>query len=213
MDILPPDLNEYVEAHTSIEPEVLQKLNRETHSKVSMPRMLSGHLQGRILSMLSHMIKPKQVLEIGTYTGYSAICFAEGMQQGGILHTIDINDELEEMVKRYIKMAGMENKVKLYIGDALKIIPTINETFDLVFIDADKINYSKYYDLVFDKVRPGGVILADNVLWSGKVLDDKSKMDKDTMAIVEFNAKVHNDNRVGHVLLPVRDGVMVMRKK
>jgi caffeoyl-CoA O-methyltransferase len=213
MDTLAPDLNEYVEAHTSDEPEVLKKLNRETNAKVSAPRMLSGHLQGRMLSMLSHMIKPRQILEIGTYTGYSAICFAEGLLEGGAIHTIDNNDELEEMVHSYFKLAGAENKIKLYIGDALKIIPSINETFDLVFIDADKINYSNYFDLVFDKVRPGGYILADNVLWSGKVLDDKYTMDDDTKAIVDFNKKVHNDSRVEHVLLPVRDGVMLIRKK
>jgi caffeoyl-CoA O-methyltransferase len=213
MDFLPTELSEYAEAHTSAEPDVLQKLNRETNANVAMPRMLSGHLQGRMLSMISKMIQPKQILEIGTYTGYSAICFAEGLQPGGTLHTIDINDELEELVKRYFKMVGVEDKVKLYIGHARKIIPTINETFDLVFIDADKINYSNYYDLVFDKVRPGGFILADNVLWSGKVLENKSEMDTDTKAIDEFNRKVHNDTRIEHVLLPVRDGVMVVRKK
>ena len=213
MDFLTPELNDYVETHSASEPEILQQLNRETNAKVAAPRMLSGHLQGRMLSMFSHMIQPKQILEIGTYTGYSAICFAEGLQPGGNVHTIDINDELEEMVRRYLKMAGAENKIKLYIGDAQEIIPSIKETFDLVFIDADKINYSKYYDLVFDKVRPGGYIMADNVLWSGKVLEDKSSMDDDTKAIVDFNSKVHNDSRIEHVLLPVRDGVMVMRKK
>jgi predicted O-methyltransferase YrrM len=213
MDFLSPDLNQYVESHTAVEPEVLRKLNRETNAKVVAPRMLSGHLQGRMLSMFSHMIKPNQILEIGTYTGYSAICFADGLQPGGMIHTIDINDELEEMVRRYFNEAGLESKIKLYIGDALKIIPSIHSTFDLVFIDADKINYSRYYDLVFDKVRPGGYILADNVLWSGKVLEDKSEMDDDTKAIVEFNRKVHNDSRVEHVLLPVRDGVMLIRKK
>ena len=213
MDFLPTKINDYVEAHTAAEPDVLQKLNRETNARVVAPRMLSGHLQGRVLSMLSHMIKPKQVLEIGTYTGYSSICFVEGLQPGGMIHTIDNNDELEEMIRRYFKLAGVKNKTKLYIGDAQEIIPTINETFDLVFIDADKINYSSYFDLVFDKVRPGGYILADNVLWSGKVVDDTSTMDDDTKAIVEFNTKVHNDVRIEHVLLPVRDGVMVMRKK
>jgi caffeoyl-CoA O-methyltransferase len=213
MDLLQPELSEYIDAHTSVEPDVLQKLNRETNAKVAMPRMLSGHLQGRMLSMLSHMIKPKQILEIGTYTGYSALCFAEGLQPGGTLHTIDINDELEDMVRQYIKMAGMDDCIKLYTGNAMKIIPTINDTFDLIFIDADKINYSNYYDLVFDKVRPGGFILADNVLWSGQVIEDRNKMDKDTKAIDDFNKKVHNDSRIEHVLFPVRDGVMVMRKK
>jgi caffeoyl-CoA O-methyltransferase len=213
MDFLPPEIADYADRFTSPESEALQKLNRETNAKVAMPRMLSGHLQGRMLSMLSHMIQPKRILEIGTYTGYSAICFAEGLQQGGILHTIDINDELEEMVRRYFKMAGVENKIQLHIGDAMQIIPALNEVFDLVFIDADKINYSNYYDLVFDKVRSGGFILADNVLWNGKVVEDKNKMDADTKAIAAFNSKVQSDIRVEHVLLPVRDGVMVVRKK
>ena len=174
--------------------------------------MLSGHLQGRLLSMLSHMIRPKAILEIGTYTGYSAICFAEGLAEGGKLHTIDINDELESLVKKYILKSGFENKIFTHYGDAALIIPTLNEKFDLVFIDADKINYSVYFKLVFDKVRTGGFIIADNVLWSGKILDDSGKSDKDTQALKDFNDMIRNDDRVEKVLVPVRDGLMVVRK-
>jgi predicted O-methyltransferase YrrM len=213
MEFIDEKLSVYAEAHTTAESNVLEELNRETNAKVLSPRMLSGHLQGRFLSMISHMIKPKQVLEIGTFTGYSALCLSEGLAEGGMIHTIDINDELAEMVKRYINAAGASQKIKPYIGDALKIIPTIHETFDLVFIDADKINYSHYYDLVFDKIRKGGFILADNVLWSGKVLEDRKKMDDDTRAIDDFNKKVMSDARVENVVLPVRDGIMLVRKK
>jgi caffeoyl-CoA O-methyltransferase len=164
-----------------------------------------------VLSALSHMIKPSAILEIGTYTGYSAICLSEGLKENGKLFTIDINDELEGMVRKYFQQAGVEKKINYLIGNAIDIIPGIKETFDMVFIDADKINYSNYYDLVFDKVRPGGFIIADNVLWSGKVLD--SKMDADTKAIVSYNEKIQKDNRVENVLFPVRDGLMVARKK
>ena len=176
--------------------------------------MLSGHLQGRVLSMISKMIQPKRILEIGTYTGYSAICLSEGLNKDGLLHTIDVNEELESMVRgKYFKAAGTDNKINYHIGNAVKIIPTLNEIFDLVFIDADKQNYSNYYDLVFDKVRSGGFIIADNVLWSGKILDDPKKMDVDTKAIYDYNKKVHTDERVDHVLFPIRDGLMVARKK
>ncbi|MCX6291545.1 MAG: O-methyltransferase [Bacteroidetes bacterium] len=212
MEFISSELSDYVDAHTSLETSVLKQLNRETNSTVLMPRMLSGNLQGQFLSMVSHMIQPMQILEIGTYTGYSAICLAAGLKPGGMLHTIDINDELEPMVKRYINTANLSDKIKTYSGDARSMIPSINETFDLVFIDADKINYSVYYDLVFDQVRPGGFILADNVLWSGKVLEKPSAMDADTKAIDTFNKKVHADERVQHVLLPVRDGLMLIRK-
>lgn len=212
MEFIDPKLDEYVCRHSRPEPELLQKLNRETNAKVLMPRMLSGHLQGQVLRMLSLMISPKRILEIGTYTGYSAICMAEGLTKDGILHTIDINEELQPMVKRYIHEAGMDNKIKYHVGDAKQIIPGLNETFDLVFIDADKENYSNYFDLVFNKVKLGGFIIADNVLWSGKVLDDKSKMDKDTLSISGFNEKIHHDKRVEHVLFPIRDGLMIARK-
>jgi predicted O-methyltransferase YrrM len=172
--------------------------------------MLSGHLQGRILSMVSALVRPKRILEIGTYTGYSAICLAEGLVEGGKLITIDVNEELEDQVRAYFAKAGVSDKIEFRIGNALKIIPELKEKFDLVFIDADKENYSRYYDLVIDSVNLNGLILADNVLWSGKVLDGKP--DKDTKAIIDFNAKVHTDQRVENVLLPVRDGIMMLRK-
>ncbi len=211
MEFLPDDIADYIEAHTSQESDLLKKINRETHAKVMMPRMLSGQLQGRYLSMISHLLKPKNILEIGTYTGYSAICLAEGLAEDGKLTTLDINEELETWVRDYFQQAGLSEKIDYRIGNALTIIPTIDQQFDLVFIDADKENYSKYYDLVFDKVKVGGVILADNVLWSGKIT--KPKPDKDTRALLEFNAKVTNDTRVENVLLPLRDGIMMIRKK
>jgi caffeoyl-CoA O-methyltransferase len=214
MEFIDEDLQRYAEDHTSPESELLHKVNRQTHLSVMKPRMLSGHLQGRLLSMFSHMIQPKQILEVGTYTGYSALCLAEGMQEDGTLHTIDINEELEDMVRGYIAEAGLSESVKYYIGNALEIIPTIDATFDLVFIDADKYNYSAYYDLVIDRVRPGGYIIADNVLWSGKVLEKyRRKLDEDTAALLDFNKKVQDDPRVENILLPVRDGLMVARKK
>lgn len=212
MDFLDAEIEKYVTAHTQEEPALLKQINRDTHAKVLMPRMLSGHLQGQVLSMLSHMVKPKQVLEIGTYTGYSAICLAAGLQAGGMLHTIDINEELRSRVKKYIESSGMNDKINYYIGDAVKIIPGMKEKFDLVFIDADKENYSNYYDLVFDKVNTGGFLIADNVLWSGKVTENPEKMDKETRAIDEFNKKVYRDKRVEKVIFPIRDGLMVVRK-
>jgi predicted O-methyltransferase YrrM len=176
--------------------------------------MLSGHLQGRFLSMISALVKPKSILEIGTYTGYSALCLAEGLAEGGKLITIDVNPELEDLVNHFVKEAGFENKIQMIIGDAYQIIRTLPQTFDLVFIDADKASYSKYFDLVIEKVPSGGIILADNVLWSGKVVDEKSlAKDKDTQLIDAFNKKVQADPRVDAVLLPLRDGMMVLRKK
>lgn len=213
MEFLDEKIEDYVISHTKGEPAVLQQLNRETYAKVLMPRMLSGHLQGRVLSMISHMIQPDRILEIGTYTGYSAICLCEGLSETGKLFTIDINEELENMTKKYFVEAGIEKKVNYMIGDATKIIPELNETFDLVFIDADKINYSNYYDLVFDKVKKGGYIIADNVLWSGKVLETKAKIDADTRAICAYNEKIFNDERVENVIFPIRDGLMIARKK
>ena len=213
MEFIDEKIEEYALAFSQQESEVLKKLNRDTHAKVMMPRMLSGHMQGNLLSMLSKMIQPKQILEIGTYTGYSGICLAQGLKSDGRLHTIDINEELEKMVRSFFDEAGLKEKINYYIGNALTIIPTINETFDIVFIDADKKNYAAYYDLVFDKVSSGGYIIADNVLWSGKVLDDINKMDADTKAIHDYNRKIHEDDRVEHMLLPVRDGLMIARKK
>jgi caffeoyl-CoA O-methyltransferase len=211
MDLLDPVLSDYAEKHTAPEPQSLANLNRETNAKVLMPRMLSGHLQGRFLSMISHMIRPKNILEIGTYTGYSAICFAEGLPADGRIDTIDINDELTPMVREFVKQSGYENKLTLHTGDARNIIPTLDGPFDLVFIDADKINYAVYYDLVFDKINKGGWIVADNVLWSGKVLN-LDQADKDTLAIHQFNEKVANDKRVENILVPIRDGLMICRK-
>ena len=210
MDLLNKELSEYVEQHTGPESTLLQDINRDTHAEVMMPRMLSGHLQGRVLSMLSHMIRPRYILEIGTYTGYSALCMVEGMADDGKLVTLDINEELEDRVRSYFQSAGVTDRVHYIIGNALDVIPTLDHTFDLVFIDADKINYINYFDAVIDKVRKGGYIIADNVLWSGKVLDDNP--DKDTQAIRDFNQRVHNDERVQNVLLPVRDGLMMLRK-
>lgn len=210
MDLINESIQYYAEQHSSSESDLLKKIDRDTHAKVLMPRMLSGHLQGRVLSMISHMIRPQRILEIGTYTGYSAVSLAEGLQDGGKLITIDINEELEDRVRDYFAASSYGNKIDYKIGNAVEVIPALNETFDLVFIDADKERYSVYFDLVIDKVRNGGFILADNVLWSGKVLDKKP--DKDTRAILEFNTKIQDDPRVENVLLPIRDGIMLMRK-
>ena len=213
MDFLPEELDNYVVAHSDQEPPLLYDLNRQTHLKVLQPRMLSGHYQGRVLSMLSKMIQPKRVLEIGTYTGYSALCFAEGLQSGGKITTIDVNHLLEEMVRNYIDKAGLNDTIEYIIGDAMEIVPNLDEVFDLVFIDADKTNYVNYYNLVIDKVPSGGYIIADNVLWSGKVVQAIDSLDEDTKVLVEFNALVQADDRVENVLFPIRDGLMVIRKK
>lgn len=212
MNFIDENIEAYSLAHSQEESALLKKLNRETHAKVLMPRMLSGHLQGNILTMLSKMIRPKNILEIGTYTGYSAICLAQGLAEGGLLQTIDINEELKEMVQSYVDEAGLKNKINLHVGNALEIIPTLSGTFDIVFIDADKKNYSNYYDLIFEKVNKGGYIIADNVLWSGKVLNPIKSNDIDTLAIDTFNKKVHSDPRVEPNLLPIRDGLMILRK-
>lgn len=208
-----PNINNYVEAYTTPENPVLARLNRETNLKVALPVMLSGHLQGAVLQLLSKMLNPKRILEIGTYTGYSAICLAQGLAEDGHLHTIDINEELQDMCFRYICDAGLEGKITQHIGQAEKIIPELDETFDLVFIDADKVNYGLYYDQVFDKVRTGGFIMADNVLYEGEVVLPTSEQSKNAKAMHAFNEKMRNDTRIEHVLLPVRDGIMVARKK
>lgn len=208
MEIINEELQRYAEQHTSTESDLLKNINRDTHAHVMMPRMLSGHLQGRVLAMISRMIQPKRILEIGTYTGYSALCLAEGLAKEGKLITMDINEELEQKVRGHF--ASWQDKIEYKIGNALHIIPTLNETFDLVFIDADKSNYGNYFDLVIDKVRPNGIILADNVLWSGKVLNKNP--DADTKSIIAFNEKVQSDSRVENVLLPIRDGIMMIRK-
>lgn len=206
------EINDYAEAHSTPEDSVLAKLNRETNLKVELPIMLSGHLQGAVLEMLSHMMQPKRILEVGTYTGYSAICMAKGMPEDGHLHTIDINEELYDMVKRYICDAGLEDKITQHIGKAKDVLPQIDNTFDLVFIDADKVNYSLYYDLVFDKVKVGGYILADNVLYDGEVVQDESEMGRNAKAMNAYNKKLMADDRVEQVLLPLRDGIMIARK-
>lgn len=213
MDFLPKDIEEYAARYTRSETGVLAELNRETNAKTLMPRMLSGHIQGQVLRMLSQMIKPQNILEIGTFTGYSAICLSDGLQEGGKLYTIDINEELETMVRKYLAKAGLENTVEYHIGNALEIIPTLDVKFDLVFIDADKENYSNYFDLVIDRVNTGGYIIADNVLWSGKVTLPREEMDVDTAALVDYCEKINIDDRVENVLLPVRDGLLIARKK
>lgn len=213
MEFIDEVLDQYVCNHTSPENQLLAKLNRETHLKVMQPRMLSGHFQGRVLSMLSKMIRPERILEIGTYTGYSALCLAEGLTETGKLITIDINAQLEPFVRDYFATSEFNSKIDFRIANALELIPQLDELLDLVFIDADKLNYINYYNLVFDNVRTGGYILADNVLWSGKVTGDYEKLDKDTRLLMDFNQMVQEDERVENVLLPIRDGVMIVRKK
>ena len=212
MDFLPQAIAHYCEEHSQPEPELLKKLNRETHLKVMQPRMLSGHLQGRILSMISKMVRPKTILEIGTYTGYSALCLAEGLVSDGVLHTIDNNPERETLVNRYINEAGFEGRIIAHVGDAAQLIPELPGEFDLVFIDADKSNYSLYFDLVIERMPTGGIILSDNVLWSGKVIEPVNPKDTDTIALLEFNRKVLRDPRIEMVILPICDGLSLARK-
>jgi len=213
MHFIPEDLDDYVVSHSENEPELLQQLNRETFQKILQPRMLSGHYQGRILSIISKLVSPKNILEIGTYTGYSALCLAEGMQSEGELHTIDINEELIDFQRKYFDKSGFGNQIHQYLGDALEIIPKIDTTFDLVFIDADKENYSNYFNLIIDKLNIGGIIISDNVLWSGKVLETTFKKDDtSTPALIEYNSLLKEDNRVETVVLPIRDGLTISRK-
>ena len=194
------------------ESKLLNDLYRETYLKVLNPRMISGHYQGRILSLISKIISPKKILEIGTYTGYSAICLCEGMDNDGILHTIDNNKELIEIQNKYFKKANLEDKIVQHSGDAKNIIPSIDEEFDIVFIDADKESYPEYYDLIINKVRSGGIIIADNILWSGKILEKVEKDDQATKSIIEFNNKIIEDDRVKNIILPIRDGLNIVRK-
>jgi caffeoyl-CoA O-methyltransferase len=211
MEFLPEEIDRYASDHSSDEPDYLKDLQRETWQKVLIPRMLSGPFQGRLLSMISHMLKPKYVLEIGTYTGYSALCMAEGLQKDGKLHSIDINEELQPMQLKYIERAGMLQAIELHIGQALEVIPALNQDWDLVFIDADKENYVAYYNLVMETLKPGAHILIDNVLWSGKVTEKVSKNDLETKTLVELNKLIQEDNRVANILLPVRDGLTLVR--
>jgi predicted O-methyltransferase YrrM len=212
MDLLSDELTSYLENSCDSENDLLKQINRETQLKVSMASMISGHYQGRLLSMLSKMINPKRILEVGTFTGYATLCLAEGLQENGIIYTIDINVELEDMVRANFKKSEFDAKINYQIGDAKQIIPTINETFDLVFIDADKKNNATYYEMILDRVRSGGLILVDNVLWSGKVLDQE-KTDQKTTFITNFNEMLSSDQRVEKLILPVRDGLFMARKK
>ncbi|WP_289061845.1 O-methyltransferase [uncultured Zobellia sp.] len=211
MHFLSADLEDYIQNHSENEPQLLQELTRETHLKVVRPRMLTGHFQGRVLSVLSKIIYPKNILEIGTYTGYSALCLAEGMQKDGHLHTIDINEELQEIQERYFSRSAYKDQIIQHIGDAKNIIPQLETTFDLVFIDAEKKDYPDYFELVMKKTRPGSVILSDNVLWSGKVVEAVDKKDKVTPILLDFNKKLKEDPRVETVLLPIRDGLTLSR--
>lgn len=211
MSLINDNLQDLLIHYCEPENQLLQQIDRETNLKVLMPRMISGHYQGRVLSMLSKMIAPKRILEIGTFTGYATLCLAEGLTQDGIMYTLDINVELEDMVRKHFEQSIYHNQIKYILGDATKTIHDLDETFDIVFIDADKKNNGTYYDLIFDQVRPGGIIIVDNVLWSGKVLQDQQ--DKDTRNITSFNDKIAADERVEKLILPVRDGLFVIRKK
>lgn len=211
MDEIKNALTDYADAHTSGESDTLRQLREHCYANYEDSSMLSGFFQGRVLSMLSHMVRPQVVLEIGTYLGYSALCFAEGLAEGGKVITLDVNEETNAVARSYVEKTEYKNKIEFILAPATTIIPTLAETFDLVFIDADKPNYSNYYNLVFDKLRPGGFIIADNVLWSGRVLD--AEKDENTQALADFNEMVLADERVENVLLPIRDGLMVVRKK
>ncbi len=211
MDILPDKINDYVENHSQAEPELLQRLNRETWQKMIAPRMLSGHLQGRVLSMLSKLIEPTNILEIGTYTGYSALCLAEGLKKDGALHTIDINEELFDFQRKYFDASPFGNQIIQHIGNALDVIPTLNKTFDLVFIDADKSNYPNYLELILPRLKKGSVILSDNVLWSGKVVETVKDDDVYTHALLHYNKLLNEHPKLETVILPIRDGLSVSR--
>jgi len=213
MDFLSEKIDNYVVNHSQQEPKLLQELNKETWQKVLNPRMLSGAFQGRVLAMISKLMQPKTVLEIGTYTGYSVLCFAEGLHPKGKIITIDKNEELETLQNKYFEKSGFRNQIKQKVGNALDIIPTLDETFDLVFIDADKQNYINYFHLIIHKMNPGGIILSDNVLWSGKVIEELNPKDLDTKVLLEYNNLLNTDKRIETVLLPIRDGLTVSRVK
>jgi len=210
--IIPEQIETYCEAHTTKENDILYRLNRETHLKFLNPRMLSGQLQGRFLSMISKMIQPVNILEIGTYTGYSALCLAEGLQPNGALHTIEIDEELEEIITKYFNLYTHKEQLHLHIGSALEIISTLKIDWDLVYMDAEKSEYLQYYEMVLPYVRKGGFILVDNVLWNGKVIDTENKNDADTQAIMAFNDFIENDPRVENLLFPLRDGILLIEK-
>lgn len=205
-------IEDYCELYSKPENSTLYQLNRETNLKVLQPRMLSGNLQGKFLTFISKIMQPKAILEVGTYTGYAALCLAEGLPSDGILHTIEIDEELEDIITKYVAKSAKKEQIKVHIGDALKVIPTLQETWDLVFIDADKEDYIDYYEAILPNLRRGGIILADNVLWSGKVIQDVKSNDKDTLALMKFNEYVLKDERVDNFLLPFRDGIMFIEK-
>jgi caffeoyl-CoA O-methyltransferase len=205
--------DEYILSHIDEEGALLSALNRDAHVNLLRPRMLSGHLQGRVLKMFCRMLRPRRVLEIGTYTGYATLCMAEGLDDDALIHTVEINDEMEDFILKYLSRSPHKDKVRLHIGDVMDVLPKLDETFDLVFIDADKRLYSDYYDLVFPKVRQGGLILADNTLWDGKVVEEPHPSDKQTVGILRFNDKIKNDARVEKVILPLRDGLTMIWKK
>lgn len=207
------DINEYILSHSDEEGDLLSALNRDANVNLLRPRMLSGHLQGRILKMFCRMLNPVRVLEIGTYTGYATLCMAEGLADGALIHTLEINDEMEDFIMKYLSRSPHKEKICVHFGDAMEIIPQLDEPFDLVFIDADKRLYSDYYDLVFPKVRRGGLILADNTLWDGKVVEEVHASDKQTLGILAFNEKIKQDDRVEKVILPLRDGLTMIWKK
>ena len=211
-DIVNNKIEDYIRKNSSKEPEILKDLNKETHLKVLNPRMLSGHIQGRFLSIITKLIKPKKILEIGTYTGYSAICMAEGLIENGIIHTIDINEELISIQNKYFAKSKCNNSIIQHVGDARNIIKSINEKFDLVFLDADKENYIEYYELVIEKVKKGGLIIADNVLWTGKVVEPEKDDDELTQYLIDFNKMINEDDRVENIILPLRDGLNVILK-
>ena len=211
-DIVNNKIEDYIRKNSSKEPEILKDLNKETHLKVLNPRMLSGHIQGRFLSIITKLIKPKKILEIGTYTGYSAICMAEGLIENGIIHTIDINEELVSIQNKYFAKSKCNNSIIQHVGDARNIIKSINEKFDLVFLDADKENYIEYYELVIEKVKKGGLIIADNVLWTGKVVEPKKDDDELTQYLIDFNKMINEDDRVENIILPLRDGLNIILK-
>ena len=213
MHFIPEELDNYVVNHSEDEPELLRELTRETYQKILQPRMLSGHYQGRLLSMISKLIHPKNILEIGTYTGYSALCLAEGMQSDGALHTIDINEELLDFQRSYFDKSPYGKQIFQHLGNALEIIPSLNKTFDLIFIDADKDNYPAYFNVIIDKLNPGGIILSDNVLWSGKVIEPIKEDDFSTKALLEYNTLLKEDKRIETIILPIRDGLTISRKK
>ena len=211
--LISTELEEYITGHSATEPELLAQLNKETLLKVMSPRMISGHYQGRVLSMIAKLVNPKQILEIGTYTGYATLCLAEGLSENGTIDTIDINEELVAIQNKYFERSGFRDKIHQHLGKATEIIPMLDKQFDLVFIDADKPNYATYFDFVLPKMSPGGVILSDNVLWSGKVLEEVKPNDKSAVAIKAYNKKINNDSRVETVLLPIRDGLTITRVK